>query len=188
MNVSLSATKVTDRLQLRKATDADLTDYCRRIYGDPDVMRMLPGRVPLSLEEARPRARMNLIEHWERHGFGPWLIVLPRSARVIGHCGLRFWPETADVELLYSLEHSEWGKGYATEAAREAVRAAFEDLRLDRLIAGADAENVASQRVLGKLGLRPWERRGFHGLELLMFEMDVAAWRLAQGCDLSGER
>jgi ribosomal-protein-alanine N-acetyltransferase len=177
----LSATTTTARLLLRRADEADLDDYCRRIYCDPSVMRMLPGRVALSLEEARVRARTNLIEHWVRHGFGPWLIILLESRHVIGHCGLRFWPDSPDVEVLYALEHDAWGRGYATEAGSAAVRAAFDELELDRLIAGADAENAASRHVLDKLGLRPWQRRDFHGLTLEMYEMSRVEWQSVQG-------
>jgi len=182
-----SATTTTARLLLRRADEADLDDYCRRIYCDASVMRMLPGRVALSLEEARTRARTSLIEHWARHGFGPWLVVLLESGRVIGHCGLRFWPDSADVEVLYALEHDAWGRGYATEAGSAAVRAAFDELELDRLIAGADAENAASLHVLAKLGLRRWQRREFHGLTLVMHEMSRAEWQSAQGPGPAGE-
>ncbi len=181
MNDRLSATMRTFRLLLRRAEEADLDDYCRRIYCDAAVMRMLPGRVALSLEDARTRARTNLIGQWERHGFGPWLVVLPESGRVMGHCGLRFWPDRPDVEVLYSLERDAWGKGYATEAARAAVHAAFDELELDRLIAGADVENLASRRILEKLGLRPWQSCEALGLTLVMFELSRADWRLSQG-------
>lgn len=181
MTDRLSATEATPRLLLRRAVEADIDDYCRRIYCDAAVMRMLPGRAALTLEEARVRARTNLLAHWEQHGFGPWLVVLPESGRVIGHGGLRFWPDSPDVEVLYALERDAWGKGYATEAAGAAVRAAFEELELERLIAGADLENAASRGVLAKLGLRPWQNREFQGLTLVMFELSRSEWRLSQG-------
>ncbi len=166
----------TERLTLRRASEHDLDVYCERIYGDPDVMRMLPGRTPLPLPEARGRAHANLIQHWETRGFGPWLVLLKDSQRILGHCGLRIWPESQDVEVLYALESGAWGMGYATEAARAAVRAGFEDLSLDRLIAGADGENAASIGVLKKLGMSPWEERDFHGLRLVMFTLHRAEW------------
>jgi ribosomal-protein-alanine N-acetyltransferase len=166
----------TERLTLRRPRPDDLDQYCARIYGDPAVMRMLPGGRPLPLPEARVRAQTNLLEHWERHGFGPWLVIERASGQLIGHCGLRFWPETTDVEVLYALVPDAWGKGYATEAARRAAASGFESLALGTLIAGADVENAGSIRVLGKLGMRPWQLREFHGLKLQMFRLDCAEW------------
>lgn len=166
----------TGRLTLRRPRPDDLEQYCVRIYGDPAVMRMLPGGRPLALPEARLRAQTNLLGHWERHGFGPWLVIERGSAQLLGHCGLRFWPKTTDVEVLYALAPGAWGKGYATEAARRAVAIGFECLALGRLIAGAAVGNAGSIRVLTKLGMRPWQRREFHGLDLQMFRLDRAEW------------
>ena len=167
----------TQRLTLRRATEADLECYCERIYADADVMRMLPGGQPIPLEQARARARANLIEHWETQAFGPWLVVTKQSGRTIGHCGLRYWPQSADVEVLFALEPRAWGRGYATEAASHAVAVGFEDLSLERLIAGAHAANARSIAVLSKLGMRRWEERDFHGFHVTMFELSRTQWQ-----------
>jgi len=169
----------TERLILRRATGADLDSYCKRIYCDPTVMQMLPGRQTLPLSQARDRASTNLIEHWEKCGFGPWLVVEKGNGRVLGHCGLRRWSGSNDVEVLYALEHRAWGKGYATESAREALHAGFQELSLKRIIAGVVEENSQSIAVLSKLGMKPWEKREFQGLRVVMYELSRAEWNAA---------
>jgi len=166
----------TPGLILRRATESDLALYCERIYQDPRVMRMLPGRQALTANAALPRAGANLIEHWDLHGFGPWVVIDRAGQRLIGHCGLRYWPESTDVEVLYALEPGAWGRGLTSEAARAATRLAFDRLGLTRLIACAVAGNHPSIAVLHKLGMRRWARRRFHGLDLDMFELSAQHW------------
>ena len=163
----------TTRLILRRAAEADLASYCQRIYGDPAVMRTLPGGKALAMREAHSRASTNLIEHWEQHGFGPWLLVAKQNERLLGHCGLRYWPQTQDVEVLYAIERPAWGHGYATEAAEASLAAGFGQLGLERIIAGVLPTNRASIRVLQKLGMQKREEREFVGLHVVMYEL----WR-----------
>jgi RimJ/RimL family protein N-acetyltransferase len=59
-----------------------------------------------------------------------------------------------EPELWYELTHKAWGRGIATEAAQACVRYAFEEVGMERVIAGADAPNTASLRVIEKLGMK----------------------------------
>lgn len=82
-------------------------------------------------------------------------IMLPVEGQLIGNCGLRM--ETADsrqANIGYEIAPGYWGEGYATEAAQAMVAFGFEELRLHRIWARCVAENVASYRVLEKIGMR----------------------------------
>jgi ribosomal-protein-alanine N-acetyltransferase len=71
----------------------------------------------------------------------------------IGWCGLTRWnPDYRSASLGYCLDEAAWGHGYATEAARALLRWAFDTLDLNRVQAETDTRNVASARVLEKLG------------------------------------
>jgi ribosomal-protein-alanine N-acetyltransferase len=155
----------TARLVLRRLVPADLDDYYRRVFADPDVMRTLPQRVPLARAEFDARAPRMMIEHWAQHGFGPWAVVDRSDGQLIGHCGLRYWPDTTDVEVLYAIGRAYWGRGLATEGARASLRYGFETLGLDRIIAAAFTDNPASLRVLEKVGLRRERTFEFAGRE-----------------------
>jgi RimJ/RimL family protein N-acetyltransferase len=87
-----------------------------------------------------------------RAGYGLW-VVTDAAGTLVGSCGLRPVEDTAEIEILYSVEPARWGAGLATEAAAAVLRHAFADLGLARVLGGTDEPNVASRRVLEKLGM-----------------------------------
>jgi RimJ/RimL family protein N-acetyltransferase len=94
------------------------------------------------------------LAHWERFGFGPWIVEERRTGAVIGRAGLKHTQVNGrpEVEIAYFLSADHWGRGYATEIAREAVRAAFEDLGLDDVVVFTTVANEASQAIIARLG------------------------------------
>jgi [ribosomal protein S5]-alanine N-acetyltransferase len=96
-----------------------------------------------------------LVEHQERYGFSKWGVEERASGSLVGDCGMQLLEGGPDVELGFHLRTSVWGRGYATEAARACLDAAFTDLGLDRVIAIVAPGNAASVRVLEKVGMRP---------------------------------
>jgi RimJ/RimL family protein N-acetyltransferase len=84
-----------------------------------------------------------------------WLaITLRADGRQMGGIGLRIEPEHRHAELGYWLGVPYWGRGYATEAAREVLRYGFEDLGLHRIFASHFKHNPASGTILKKLGMQ----------------------------------
>jgi RimJ/RimL family protein N-acetyltransferase len=82
-------------------------------------------------------------------------VILATEDRLIGRCGLGITdPELNEGMLWYTMHPSYWGQGYATEAARGLLDFGFRELRLHRIWADCDPANVASSRVLEKLGMR----------------------------------
>ncbi len=73
---------------------------------------------------------------------------------MIGSCGLRLLEGTPEIELLYAISPPYCGMGLATETARATIRYGFEEVGLDRILGVVDTENVASQHVLEKAGMR----------------------------------
>jgi RimJ/RimL family protein N-acetyltransferase len=65
-------------------------------------------------------------------------------------------PMAEEVEVGWRLGRAHWGRGYATEGAREAVRVAFEERGLARLVSIIDRDNARSLRVAAKLGMEHW--------------------------------
>ena len=82
-------------------------------------------------------------------------VTLVSEDRLIGRCGLGLTDRDLGVGILwYTLHPTYWGRGYATEAAHGLVNFGFRELRLHRIWADCDPANVASSRVLEKLGMR----------------------------------
>ena len=143
----------TERLRGRAPEPGDLPDYVR-IFTDRRVEEDLwpadlrtPDQVASILKAS--------IEHWDRWGFGPWTVIERGSERIVGRVGLEHTSkiEHPEVELAWFIDPGAWGRGYATEMAQEAVRAAFTELGLDSLISYTTTDNAASQAVMRKLGM-----------------------------------
>lgn len=141
----------TERLLLRPGWPEDAPALHAGI-GEAAVIRNLARAPwPYALQDA---------ERFCRQGFGgalPSFFILKRTQaepELIGGVGLG--PDPAGgIELGYWIRSDEWGRGYATEAARAVVALARDSLRLPRIQAGHFTDNPASGRVLQKLGFRP---------------------------------
>jgi RimJ/RimL family protein N-acetyltransferase len=172
----LQETVETERLWLRRLEETNLDKHYRRIFADPDVMQTLRGGIPLSRSEFEDRVRPSFFAHWVRHGFGPWIIERKIDTRLIGHCGLRFWPDSSDVELFYAIERPAWGNGYATEAASASIDAGFCALHLECISACIAIGNRASSRVLEKLGMGRTHECDLNGMRVVMYEIHRSEW------------
>ena len=144
----------TRRLLCRATRRGDLSDY-QKLFADPRVREWL-FPPPLSPYGRRDVARLLRadIEHWNRHGFGPWTLVNHRTGAFVGRGGLA-WTTVAGrraVELPWSVVPERWGQGLATEAGAAAMDAARE-WGIDEVVAFTLTTNTASRRVMEKLGL-----------------------------------
>jgi ribosomal-protein-alanine N-acetyltransferase len=170
----------TERLLLRQFTPADLDAYAERIFADPQVTRFLPRR-DIPPRERTERVLKYFGEHWQKHGFGDWAVTDRVDGQLIGQCGLNLVPEAGEVEVEYSLAKAYWGWGIATEAARASVRFGFETLRLERIIALADPQNIASRRVMEKVGLTYQKEVFFFGMQLVFYQLEREEYRADDG-------
>jgi ribosomal-protein-alanine N-acetyltransferase len=149
----------TPRLMLRPFAPGDAV-LVHRVYSDPEVMRYVATGAMDSLALTE-RLLEDYAAHQRRHGYSFWAVIERASGALIGDAGLYRTP-AGEVELGYTLGVAWWGRGYATEAASRWLSVAFEELRIDEVIALAEPANVASLRVLEKLGMqRSGERIAF---------------------------
>jgi RimJ/RimL family protein N-acetyltransferase len=159
----------TKRLRLRAFTPDDLDDLYL-VFGDAEVMTYITGGKPRT-REATETGLLRTIEGWHNRGFGLWAVVEKDKGRVIGYCGLIFLDDTTEIELAYGLAKSSWGKGFATEAARASLRFGFEELKLERIVAVVNPQNVSSQRVLEKLGMKYTKNAHHYDTDLMYYEI-----------------
>jgi RimJ/RimL family protein N-acetyltransferase len=129
----------TERLVLRRVAEGDLA-----------ALALVSDHAPRDLADA--------LEHWARHGFGPWLIEagdVPVGVFEVNFAGAGIGgiaPE--EVEVGWALVDGFRGCGYATEAGRAAVADAFARSGAPWLVAYIRPENEASHRVAARLGMR----------------------------------
>jgi RimJ/RimL family protein N-acetyltransferase len=145
------STRETERLLLRPPVAADLDPYIE-IHEDPDVRRHLLVPNPPPGRAGAWRTLALLTGHWQLRGYGQWTVIEKASGDVVGRVGLwnpEGWP---GLEVGWVIRRSRWNNGFATEAAREAVRFAFDDVGADHLISMISPDNERSLRVAAKLG------------------------------------
>lgn len=145
----------TERLRLRRFTDND-RDMVARWNADPDFTRHLAGvQTRSQSDDAFDRWQ----RHWNEHGFGLLGVEWQESGELIGRVGPqfhRYWP--ADPEVGWAIDPAWWGQGIATEAGAAAVAWAFGTLASARVVSITLEANLASRRVMAKLGFRLHER------------------------------
>lgn len=144
----------TERLLLRAWRDDDIEPFAA-LNADPEVMRHFPsilGRAESEAQAARIRAG------FATHGLGRWAVEVPGQAAFIGFAGLAVPGFEAHftpcVEIGWRLARAYQGRGYATEAARAAVRFGFTAAGLDQIVSFTVPANLASRRVMEKLGMQ----------------------------------
>jgi RimJ/RimL family protein N-acetyltransferase len=159
----------TDRLRLRSFVPEDLNDLYL-VFGDSEVMRYISRGKARTLAETK-KGLQRTIETWQSRGFGFWAVTLKASGKVIGYCGFMVLEGTSEIELAYGLAKSHWGSGLATEAARACLRCGFAEMKLERIVAVVNPLNVASQRVLEKLGMKHTKNAHHYGADLMYYEI-----------------
>jgi RimJ/RimL family protein N-acetyltransferase len=169
----------TARLRLRPLTADDEADLLR-LGTDPEVMRFLNQGRPLTPEENRERLGV-VLEHWRKHGFGIWAVIERGSGAFVGRCGLRHTEDLPDVELAYGIHKAYWGRGLMTEAAAASLACGFERLGFERIVAMALPENVASWRVMEKVGMVFQKRAPHKGLEHVWYAATRADYLRRKG-------
>lgn len=151
----------TERLLLRRWLPADREPFAR-MNADPRVMTHFPS--VLSREESDAFA--NRIDNsFEQHGFGLWAVEIPRIAPFIGFVGLaipRFEAHfTPCVEIGWRIAPAFWNRGVATEAAAAVLKCGFATLQLEEIVSFTVPQNIASRRVMEKIGMTHDERDDF---------------------------
>ena len=159
----------TERLTLRALSAEDLR-AAHRVFDDPLVRRRLFDDRPISVETAK-----SLLGASERDfAAGGGGLFGPRVAGevdLVGFCGFLWVEGVGEPEMAYGLAPAHWGRGFATEAALAVARYAFEKAGSRRALVATEKANVASLRVIQRLGARPLGRISPGHPEVYYFEL-----------------
>ncbi len=143
----------TERLLLRRWREADLAPF-RAINADAEVMRFFAS--PQDGEASDASAR-RLAAFAETARIGPWAVEVPGEAAFAGFVGC--WPTRPNlpfapaIEIGWRIARPFWGRGYAPEAGRAALRDAFDRAGVAEVLAYATHANAPSLHVMRKLGM-----------------------------------
>ncbi len=140
------------------------------MLSDAEVMKYVSDGMPATREEAK-KALQSIIRHWENHGFGRWAAIDKETEAFVGFGGLRSLMDTPEV--VYHFAKAYWGRGLATELGRASLTFGFEEHQFDRILAIAKPENVASIRIMKKLGMQ-------YDMHTTYYNIDVVQYRISR--------
>jgi ribosomal-protein-alanine N-acetyltransferase len=154
----------TDRLVLRRWLERDLAPFAA-MNADPEVMRYFTR--PLGADESD--AMVGRIEsRFDEHGYGLWAVERRADRAFLGFTGLATTeslgfvgpaaallgpPPIPEAEIGWRFARFAWGQGYATEAARAALRFGFDSAGMHEIVSLTSTLNLRSMRVMERIGL-----------------------------------
>lgn len=153
----------TKRLLLCAAASTDLT-FISSLIADTRVRNYLGGPVPLSRRDATARSYLSIST-----GEAVWTVKTKTLPQPIGLMSITKHKDGSDYELSYQFHPSHWGNAFALEASTEALRYALEELGHTRLIAETQVANIASCKLLERLGMQEVQRLTRFGAEQAIY-------------------
>ena len=168
----------TERLLAERLSWEHL-DEIRCLHGDPRVMRTLSADGNVLSDEQTMKSLCRGVEHWDREGFGLWVLRDRRTNQFVGRAGLMRYviEDKPEVGLAYAVLSDFWNRGLATEASLAILDIGFGRLGFTEIASWALPANGASQRVMEKLGFRFVRDIVFAGLPHRYYRLGVAEWQ-----------
>src|SRR5262245_50140748 len=164
----------TERLLLREFDEGDAAAFFA-LGSDPAVVRFTGDPGFTDIEHAREILRTRPMADYAKYGFGRWACVDKANAAVIGFAGLKYLDDLGEVDIGYRLLPAFWGRGLATEASRPFLDYGFARLQLQEIIGLVELANVASVRVLEKLGMAFVGMLDYRGSRVAKYVIDAAS-------------
>jgi len=158
----MNQTIKTDRLVLRMFDESDTEDLTTILKGE-GMLQYFPPKPEPSVELAQ-KMITGICEHWDSYGYGLWAVELGETGQLLGRVGLQYLLDTDEVEVDFILDRKAWGRGYATEGGRVSIEHGFAELEVDEIVGIVHPDNVASRRVLQKIGMRLDRRTEYFGM------------------------
>lgn len=146
----------TPRLLLRPLTEEDIPGLYE-LDADPAVHQYL-GNKPINTIQESEAILRHIQKQYQENGIGRWAVIDKATQDFIGWAGLKYEKNIRTdlnyYDLGYRLRQKYWGKGIASEAAIEFLKYGFNYLNLNKICAAAHSENIASNKILKKIGFQ----------------------------------
>jgi ribosomal-protein-alanine N-acetyltransferase len=139
----------TNRLILRPMKPEDSLNLFL-LNQDPEVLQWTGDQASHNLADAQRILTDHVYPQFQLYKMGRFAVLL-KDGTWLGWCGLKYFPETNEVDLGYRFMKKYWGQGYATEACEACLEYGFEVLKIKKIIARAMPQNLPSIKVLQKL-------------------------------------
>ena len=168
----------TERLIIRDLEAFDAKGILE-LDSDPKVHEFL-GKNPIKTIKEAEVVIKGIRQHYVENGIGRWAIVDKKTNDFIGWAGLKYEQKLREnfnyYDLGYRLRSKYWGKGIATEAAIECIKYGFDTLNLVEICAAVNINNLASDKILRKIGLRFIETFEYDGITCNWYKFKKLEW------------
>jgi RimJ/RimL family protein N-acetyltransferase len=156
---------MTKRLSFEAFTSEDL-GFLAELHGDAEVMRFLSSDGHSWSTDVLRGKLQRFIDDQSALGFSKWKVLTRADGAAVGRAGFSIFRQTGEIELGFIFRRCAWSKGYATECATGLSAWLFAHRPdIDHVIAFARRDNLASKRVLEKIGMRATGARAIDGLD-----------------------
>jgi RimJ/RimL family protein N-acetyltransferase len=163
----------TERLILKPTSEDDAT-FIFHLFNTPNWLKFIGDRNITSVEKAKEYINEKMVPQLKRLGYSSYTIITKQDNLKIGSCGLydREGVEGIDIGFAFLPEYEK--KGFAFEASKRLKDAAFNDLGINVISAITTKENLPSQKLLEKLGLKLYGTTELPNdeKELLLYKME----------------
>ena len=167
----------TKNLILRDFKDTDVANIYK-LDSNEEVHKYLGGKPITTLKEAEDIVSYFHLQYKER-GIGRFATIEKSSGKFIGWAGLKLNLDEKEmlnghtnfIDIGYRFIPEFWGKGYATEASLASIEYGFKNLNYNIIYGAADIENIASNKVLQKIGLNFINEFAFKNVKCNWYEL-----------------
>jgi ribosomal-protein-alanine N-acetyltransferase len=171
MNIKIE----TERLILRELLSSD-AEGMYVLDSNPNVHQYLGNKPVGSIEESNKYIE-NIRNQYTQNGIGRYAVILKETDEFIGWAGIKYItePENGHVNFFdigYRLMEDYWGKGYGYEAAKAWLDYGFNEMNIQKMIATVNKENIASRRILEKIGLQITSEFYWNGIPCFWLELE----------------
>jgi len=144
----------TERLRLSHLDPDTDAEFILRLVSEPPFIRYIGDKGVRTPSDARRYITDGPEKSYETNGYGLYKVELKNDMTPIGMCGLVKRDTLPDADVGFAFLEQYWGKGYAYEAAAATMKYAREELGIKRILAITTPDNLASGKLLNKIGLR----------------------------------
>lgn len=148
---------------------ANDAEHFYQLNQDPQVLKFTGDQPFDSIEAAR--SFLKNYDQYQKYGVGRLAVKDKSTHEFIGWCGLKYSPDAHEYDIGFRYFRRYWNKGYATETAQKCLDYGFDTLQIEEIVGRAMKDNIASIKVLRKLGMTFKETFDFDGQEGLIYRI-----------------
>ncbi|REC59176.1 N-acetyltransferase [Chryseobacterium pennae] len=159
----------TDRLLLRELTIEDAYHFYE-LNVNPNVIQYTGDSPFENAEEAL--VFLQNYKDYRENGYGRWAVIDKSNTEFLGWCGLKYDISKDETDIGFRFFERNWNSGLATESAAACLKYGFDQLHLKKIVGRAMSENIASIKVLQKLGLSFDKEFDFDGHKGVIYSIE----------------